>query len=129
MRRLIERTLPSRYAPRWIVAALDGGLAGVALLGALLLRFEFAVPEVEWDVWWRFLAIFFVVRLGVARGFELESGILRHTGTEDARRVFWAVSLGTVAFAGLNGLRFVAFDGQTCTRPRRNCRNAGRGLH
>jgi FlaA1/EpsC-like NDP-sugar epimerase len=112
MKGLIQRSLPARYAPRWIVAALDGSLAAVAVLGALLIRFEFRVPEGEWAVWWRFLPIFFVVRLAIARVFRLESGILRHTGTEDARRVFWAVSAGTLLFAGLNGVRFAAADGR-----------------
>lgn len=112
MRGLIQRTLPARYAPRWIVAALDALLALGAVLGAILLRFEFAVPPNEWGVWWRFLPLFVGLRLLMARAFRLESGILRHTGTEDARRVFWAVSAGTVVFALLNAGRYAVADGR-----------------
>lgn len=112
MKRLLGQSLPSRYAPRWIVGALDAGLALISVLVAEWVRFEFNVPEHEWSVWLRFLPIFLVIRVGTAVAFRLEAGILRHTGTEDARRIFGAVSVGTAAFAVLNAVRFYAFDGR-----------------
>lgn len=112
MKHLLGQALPTRYAPRWIVALVDMGVASVAVLIGVLVRFEFAVPAHEWVVWWRFLPFFAAVRMGVAAAFNLEAGILRHTGTEDARRVFWAVSTGTAAFIALNAVRFAAIDGR-----------------
>ncbi len=111
MKKLLGRTLPSRYAPRWIVALLDWGLAAFSFLSALLVRFEFSVPENEWTGWLYFLPIFLIVRGLTSLTFRLESGILRHTGTEDARRIFWAISTGTGVFTLLNVGRAAAFDG------------------
>ena len=103
--------LPTRFAPRWIITAMDLCLVVGALWGALLLRFEFRVPPHEWALWLGFLPIFVLIRGAVFALFRTSADILRHTGTDDARRIFWAVSVGSLAFAAWNGVRFFLWDG------------------
>ena len=93
-----DQFLRHRFAPRWLVLALDLCLVLLALVAAALLRFDFQVPEHEWAVLWRFLPWFVGFRLLGFRLFETYAGIIRHTGSADAQRVFWALSLGSIAF-------------------------------
>ena len=70
---------------------IDLVLCLVALASAYLLRFNFQVPQVEVDLLLPVLPIFLVVR-GVS---FLLAGVprimVRHTSTEDARRLFLTV--------------------------------------
>jgi len=106
-----QAKLPDRFAPRWIISGMDLVLVTGALVGALLLRFEFRVPHHEWVIWLQFLPGFLVIRAAVFFLFRTSAGILRHTGTADARRVFWAVSLGSALFIAWNLIRFHGGDG------------------
>lgn len=110
MTSMFGRSLPARYAPRWIIAGLDLVLAFFTVTAAELIRFEFSVPDHEWSTWAKFLPLFFVVRGAAFAAFRIEAGILRYTGTEDARRIFWAISVGSSAFIVLNAVRYFAFD-------------------
>lgn len=84
---LLKRLLPQKHAPRWIITVIDLVCGIVALFVAFLLRFEFRIPEDEWDVWIGFLPFYVVVRLVVMGLFKTSSGIIRHTGLADARRI------------------------------------------
>ena len=84
---LLKRLLPQQHAPRWIITVIDLVSGIVALFVAFLLRFEFRIPEDEWDVWVGFLPVYVAVRLVVMRLFKTSSGIIRHTGLADARRI------------------------------------------
>lgn len=90
---------------------IDLVLCLVALASAYLLRFNFQVPQVEVDLLLPVLPIFLVVR-GVS---FLLAGVprimVRHTSTEDARRLFLTVLAGTAVFAGISVLRYLFFDG------------------
>jgi hypothetical protein len=60
-----QAKLPDRFAPRWIISGMDLVLVTGALVGALLLRFEFRVPFHEWVIWLQFLPGFLVIRAAV----------------------------------------------------------------
>lgn len=94
--------LRQRFAPRWLVLVLDLGLVTCALLAATLLRFDFRVPHHEWMVILDFFPVFLGLRFFTFRVMRTHAGIIRHTGSADALRVFWSVTLGSVAFAALN---------------------------
>ena len=99
---LLKRLLPQQHAPRWIITVIDLVCGIVALFVAFLLRFEFRIPEDEWDVWVGFLPFYVVVRLVVMRLFKTSSGIIRHTGLADARRIILTNLSSTSVFIGAN---------------------------
>ena len=99
---MLKQLLPQSHAPRWIVTGIDLFIAVTALYGAALLRFEFAIPANEWEVWLHFLPIFLAVRLGCALAFRTYAGIIRHTGLADARRLLVSNLIGTLVFAVAN---------------------------
>jgi FlaA1/EpsC-like NDP-sugar epimerase len=103
--------MAGRLFPRWGILLIDLVLCLVALASAYLLRFNFQVPQVEVDLLLPVLPIFLVVR-GVS---FLLAGVprimVRHTSTEDARRLFLTVLAGTAVFAGISVLRYLFFDG------------------
>ena len=99
---MLKQLLPQSHAPRWIVTGIDLFIAVTALYGAALLRFEFAIPANEWEVWLHFLPIFLAVRLGCAMAFRTYAGIIRHTGLADARRLLVSNLIGTLVLAVAN---------------------------
>lgn len=98
----IDKWLRNRFAPRWLVLSMDIALALLSLGLAALLRFDFQVPRHEWLVLRDFLPWFVALRLAGFQAFRTYAGIIRHTGSTDAQRVFWAVSVGSAAFVVAN---------------------------
>ena len=95
---MLKRLLPQSHAPRWIVTGIDLTTALAALYVAALLRFEFAIPNHEWDVWLAFAPYFIAVRLGCVLAFRTYAGIIRHTGLADARRILLSNLCGSGLF-------------------------------
>lgn len=98
--------------PRWGIVLLDLAFCLIALAGAYQLRFNFAVPDIEYALLWPMLPVYIGVRLGWYLAFGIQRSMVRHTGTSDARRVFLAVLGGTITLLALNGLRYFAIDGK-----------------
>lgn len=97
-------------APRWLVFTFDIALCTISLALAYLLRFNFSIPVDEID---RFVSVFPVVIILRATTFFLSktySGIVRYTGTEDAKRIFLTVTSGSAVLAIFNGIRYYFFD-------------------
>ncbi len=97
--------------PRWGVLVIDLCLCLVALSVAYLLRFNFQVPPREVTLLLPVLPVFLLVR-GIS---FLVAGtprlMVRHTNTDDARRIFLTVLGGTVALGVLSFFRFHFVDG------------------
>lgn len=98
--------------PRWAITLIDLAMCTVSLLAAYQLRFNFNVPQVEYDLLWPVLPIFLAVRLGWYLGFGIQRSMVRHTGTEDAKRVFLVVLGGSLTLLLLNLLRSQFVDGK-----------------
>ena len=98
----MDKVLRNRFAPRWLVLLMDLSLALLSLALAALLRFDFHVPRHEWIVLRDFLPWFVALRFAGFQAFRTYAGIIRHTGSTDAQRVFWAVSVGSAAFVAAN---------------------------
>lgn len=94
--------LRTRFAPRWLVLGLDLVWASCALFVAALLRFDFRVPGHEWEVLAKFLPWFWSIRAALFVATRSHAGIIRHTGSRDAMRIFWSVTAGSIAFIGAN---------------------------
>ncbi|MCO6482501.1 MAG: polysaccharide biosynthesis protein [Flavobacteriales bacterium] len=98
--------------PRWTIVLIDLAMCLVSLLAAYQLRFNFSVPPVEYELLWPVLPLFIAVRLGWYLAFGIQRGMVRHTGTEDAKRVFLVVLGGSLTLLAMNALRYFVVDGQ-----------------
>jgi FlaA1/EpsC-like NDP-sugar epimerase len=98
--------------PRWSIAVLDLAMCTVALMAAYQLRFNFSVPPYEYALLWPVFPLFLAVRLGWYLAFGIQRSMVRHTGTEDARRVFLVVLGGSLTFLVLNAVRYYGVDRQ-----------------
>jgi FlaA1/EpsC-like NDP-sugar epimerase len=105
--------IPDKNTPRWIIFLIDMGICLVSLSLAYLLRFDFvSFPiETEWAVLKYSLPVFIAVRALTFYFGKTYSGIIRYTSTQDSKRIFIYVTLGSVLFALLVPVRFYLFDG------------------
>ena len=99
-----------RLLPRWAITAIDLAMCLAALFAAYQLRFNFNVPKYEYDVLWPVLPIYLLVRAGWHVGMGIQRSMVRHTGTDDARRIFLMVLAGTVTLFLANAVRFYLVD-------------------
>lgn len=100
--------------PRWVIILMDLALSLFALVFAYLIRFDLKADrgliENEWAVLSKSIGVYFVVKLLVFYFFNIHKGLVRHTSTEDIRRIFFAVVTCTIIFLGLGFLRFYLLD-------------------
>lgn len=110
---MLQGLLPNRNSPRWLVFIIDLLIVSVSLLAAYLLRFD------SLDIPWEHelpslkpaLPIFLLIRALTFIGWRTYRGIVRYTSTQDAKRIFLAVTAGTIAFLLLSPLRYEYYDG------------------
>lgn len=100
-----------RLFPRWGVVLIDLFLCLVALAAAYLLRFNFQVPPHEVDLLLPVLPIFLLVRGASLIIAGVQRVMVRHTSTEDARRIFLTVLGGSLAFGAISVVRYLFVDG------------------
>ncbi len=103
--------MAGRLFPRWGILLIDVVLCLLALAAAYLLRFNFQVPAVEVDLLLPVLPLFIGVRLGSFLLAGLPRMMVRHTNTDDAKRIFLTVLAGTLAFLAIGAARYFLFDG------------------
>lgn len=100
--------------PRWVIILLDLLLSFVALTFAYLIRFDLKADQQlllrEWEVLSRSIAIYFCVKFIVFYLFNIHKGLVRHTSTEDIRRIFLAVMTCSALYLILGFIRFKWFD-------------------
>jgi len=93
---------------------MDLVISFIALTFAYLIRFDLkADPELirqEWLVLSKSIGIYFLVKLVVFLAFKIQKGIVRHTSTEDLKRILLATTTCSLIFFGLGMLRFYFVD-------------------
>lgn len=106
--------LPKSNTPRWIVMVIDLVLSAFALFFAYLIRFDLkADPEVirqEWDILSKSIVLYFAIKWLVFFAFGIHKGLVRHTSTEDLRRIFLASVTSSSLFFILGLVRFYFVD-------------------
>lgn len=108
--------LPKKNTPRWVIFLIDMLLCLIALSIAYLIRFDFvnidkAIFLKEWEILQLALPIYILVRaLSFVIG-KSYAGIIRYTSTQDAKRIFLVVTIGSLVFLGLVPVRFYYGDG------------------
>lgn len=101
-----------KNTPRWIVLILDLGISSFALATAYLLRFNFNIPAIEFEVFPIAFGTLLTVRLGFFFLFRTYTGIVRHTSINDFQRIFFSTTVGTIALFIFNLLRYYFGDGK-----------------
>ena len=100
--------------PRWVIVLMDLVISFIALTFAYLIRFDLkADPELirqEWQVLSKSIGIYFLVKLVVFLAFKIQKGIVRHTSTEDLKRILLATTTCSLIFFGLGLLRYYFVD-------------------
>ncbi len=106
--------LPKSNTPRWVIMLIDLFLSFGALLFAYLIRFDIkANPQLineEWQILSKSIIIYALVKLAVFYLFKIHKGLVRHTSTEDLRRITLALLTSSVLFVFLGLGRFYFVD-------------------
>lgn len=103
--------MAARLFPRWGILVIDLALCLVALAAGYLLRFNFQVPPHEVDLLLPVVPLFLLVRAATFLWAGIPRIMVRHTGTDDARRLFLTVLAGTALFGIISVVRYFFFDG------------------
>ena len=93
---------------------IDLFLSAVALFFAYLIRFDLKADEEviaeEWAILSKSIVVYFAIKFLVFYAFRIHKGLVRHTSTEDLRRIFLASVMSSVIFFVLGLLRFHFVD-------------------
>jgi len=106
----LRRMASQRLLPRWAITVIDMAMCALSLFAAYQLRFNFSVPRYEYALLLPVLPLFFAVRLIWHLAAGIQRSMVRHTGTEDARRIFLTVLGGSATLAVLNVGRYYLVD-------------------
>jgi len=108
--------LPKSNVPRWWILSIDLFLSLIALGIAYLVRFDLEVDagtvQRELGVLKLSLPIFLLIKLFIFLLFKTHKGLIRHTSTQDLKRIFFAVTVSTLIFALLAPVRYYFWDGR-----------------
>ena len=101
--------------PRWVIVVLDLFISLFALTLAYLIRFDLKADantiENEWSVLSKSLFLFFALKFIVFYLFKIHKGLVRHTSTEDLKRIFYALTTCSLLFLIFGIIRYTYFDG------------------
>lgn len=107
--------LPKNNTPRWVIVIIDLLISMCALAFAYLIRFDLRADkeliEKEWRILSNSILIYFAIKLVVFLLFKVHKGLVRHTSTEDLRRIFLANLTCSVLFLAAGMVRYFLFDG------------------
>jgi FlaA1/EpsC-like NDP-sugar epimerase len=80
-----------------------------------LIRFDLKADantiENEWNVLSKSLFLFFALKFIVFYLFKIHKGLVRHTSTEDLKRIFYALTTCSLLFLIFGIIRYTYFDG------------------
>lgn len=104
--------IPKHITPRWVVFGIDLIIAIVSLIVAYLVRFDAAnLPfDSEYAIFISGLPFFLISRLVCFYLFKIHTSILRHTSTQDVKRVILATGSGTLILALGSSLKYFFVD-------------------
>jgi FlaA1/EpsC-like NDP-sugar epimerase len=105
---------PKNNTPRWVIIAIDLIISALSLTLAYLIRFDIMADKAIWKtelgILFKFIWVFFFVRIVVFYLFGIHKGIVRHTSTVDFRRLFLAIFSTSFLFLILGYIRYYFID-------------------
>ena len=106
--------LPKSNTPRWVIILIDLFLSFIALIFAYLIRFDLKADknliQEEWQILSKSIIIFAGIKLIIFYLFKIHKGLVRHTSTEDLRRISLALATSSLIFALLGIIRYLIVD-------------------
>ncbi|MBI2259704.1 MAG: polysaccharide biosynthesis protein [Flavobacteriia bacterium] len=97
------------------VILLDIFISTVSLFLSYLVRFElntsFEILSKEWSILAPYVLVFFVTKLLIFFLFNIHKGLIRHTSSEDIRRILFANTLCSLIFLIFGFIRHFYLDG------------------
>lgn len=101
--------------PRWVISFLDLFISLFSLAFAYLIRFDLKANETliatEWEILYKSLPVYIVVKWIVFNLFQVHKGLVRHTSAEDLKRIFYAISTSSILFLIFGLIRWKYLDG------------------
>ncbi|MGB1103641.1 MAG: polysaccharide biosynthesis protein [Crocinitomicaceae bacterium] len=106
------KLLPRQNTPRWIIFAFDIVISVIALLTAYLIRFDSTdLPlEEELHIFKVGLPIYIAIRGISFLLFKAYRGIVRHTSTEDIKKIALSVTLGSFIMVVVSAIKYSFWD-------------------
>ncbi|MDG2370874.1 MAG: nucleoside-diphosphate sugar epimerase/dehydratase [Flavobacteriales bacterium] len=107
--------LPSKNVPRWTIFLIDVILTIFSLSIAYFIRFDFInfnkqIWEQEYEVLKFAFPIFILVRILSFIVSKTYAGIIRYTSTQDTKRLFSTITVGTVIFLAISIVKNIFYD-------------------
>lgn len=100
--------------PRWLILIADSGLNLFSLGLAYLIRFDLKADreliKTEWNILSKSILVYIGVKIGVFYLLKIHKGLIRHTSTEDIRRIFTACLISSILFYALGMGRYYFVD-------------------
>lgn len=107
--------LPKNNMPRWVIIIIDLFISIAALFFAYLIRFDLETDpyliEEEWKILSKSILVYLGIKLIVFYLFKVHKGLVRHTSTEDLRRIFSANLISSILFLAAGLIRYYFLDG------------------
>ena len=104
-----------KNTPRWVIVIFDLLIHLFALFFAYLIRFDlkadFSLIEAEWAILSKSLWYFIIVKLVVFGLFQIQQGIVRHSSTDDFKRILLAEMCASCLFILGSMVRHYQLDG------------------
>ncbi len=100
--RFIKKILGQSYAPRWLILQIDIVFCCLSVVLAFLLRFNFNTEKPEFKLLPKILVSFLVLRLITFFISKTYQGVIRYTSTQDGKRIFIALTGGSLVYASIN---------------------------
>jgi FlaA1/EpsC-like NDP-sugar epimerase len=95
-------SLFQRNMPRWIILFIDLGICLFSLILAYLVRFNFSIPRIEIDAFPLVFGLVLGIRYISFYFSKTYKGIVKHTSSKDAQRIFIVISIGSFLFVLIN---------------------------
>ena len=88
--------------PRWMVIQTDLILCAISLVFSYFLRHNFDVPSSYWSSIWIALGLVLSIKFFAFLITKSYAGIIKYTSTEDAKRIFYAITLSLIPILVIN---------------------------
>jgi FlaA1/EpsC-like NDP-sugar epimerase len=100
----------NKNMPSWVIFVIDILIVAFSITLAVLLRFNFNIPEKEVELIVPVLPYYFLVRILLFLIGKPYRGIVRYTSTKDIQRIFSVIFGGSLLFVMFNIIRYYWID-------------------
>lgn len=102
--------LGTRNIPRWIILSTDMFIVGFSIVSSFFLRFNFDIPDHEWEGIVSIFPFMLIVRTALFFFGKTYAGIIRYTGSKDIQRIAANLFYGSIIFSLFNLVTYQTSD-------------------